>query len=152
MKILYICDPIEKLNPKKDSTVFLIEKAWERGYETSVCTINELSVVSSSKNPSVYAKTSLISRVKGNYRWWKANSFETKNLTEFDIVFISYDEPNADENYAHLLDICPWAMRSHGVWGSDAAHKAAAAMCESDRFISIDADNVDGDEEESGGQ
>ena len=48
------------------------------------------------------------------------------SINEFDIVFISYDEPNADENYAHLLDICPWAMRSHGVWGSDAAHKAAA--------------------------
>ena len=64
------------------------------------------------------------------------------SINEFDIVFISYDEPNADENYAHLLDICPGAMRSHGVWGSDAAHKAAAAMCESNRFISIDADNV----------
>jgi len=63
------------------------------------------------------------------------------SINEFDIVFISYDEPNADENYAHLLEICPWAMRSHGVWGSDAAHKAAAAMAESDRFITIDADN-----------
>ncbi len=64
------------------------------------------------------------------------------SINEFDIVFISYDEPNADENYAHLLEICPWAMRSHGVWGSDAAHKAAAAMAESDRFITIDADNL----------
>ena len=64
------------------------------------------------------------------------------SINEFDIVFISYDEPNADDNYAHLLEICPWAMRSHGVWGSDAAHKAAAAMCESDRFITIAADNL----------
>tara|TARA_B100000900_G_scaffold414690_2_gene442076 strand:- start:264 stop:1247 length:984 start_codon:yes stop_codon:yes gene_type:complete len=63
------------------------------------------------------------------------------SINEFDIVFISYDEPNADENYDHLLELCPWAMRSHGVWGSDAAHKAAAAMAESDRFITIDADN-----------
>ena len=47
-------------------------------------------------------------------------------ITEFDIIFISYDEPNADNNYADLLDKCPWAKRSHGVWGSDAAHKAAA--------------------------
>ena len=65
-----------------------------------------------------------------------------QSINEFDIVFISYDEPNADDNYAHLLEICPWAMRSHGVWGSDAAHKAAAAMCESERFITIDADNL----------
>ena len=63
-------------------------------------------------------------------------------ITEFDIIFISYDEPNADENYAHLLELCPWAKRSHGVWGSDAAHKAAAAMSETDRFITVDADNL----------
>mgnify|MGYP001172308414 FL=1 len=63
-------------------------------------------------------------------------------LTEFDIVFISYDEPNAESNYADLLDKCPWAKRSHGVWGSDAAHKAAAALSETDRFITVDADNI----------
>jgi hypothetical protein len=63
-------------------------------------------------------------------------------ITEFDIVYISYDEPNAEENYADLLDKCPWAKRSHGVWGSDAAHKAAAALSETERFIGIDADNI----------
>ena len=63
-------------------------------------------------------------------------------ITEFDVVFISYDEPNADENYADLLDKCPWAKRSHGVWGSDAAHKAAAALSETTRFVGIDADNI----------
>jgi len=64
------------------------------------------------------------------------------SINEFDIVYISYDEPNADENYANLLDKCPWAKRSHGVEGSDAAHKAAAALAETDRFITIDADNI----------
>ena len=63
-------------------------------------------------------------------------------ITEFDIVYISYDEPNAEENYNDLLNKCPWAKRSHGVWGSDAAHKAAAALSETDRFITIDADNI----------
>ena len=63
-------------------------------------------------------------------------------VTEIDIVFISYDEPNAEQNYADLLDKCPWAKRSHGVWGSDAAHKAAAALSETDRFITVDADNI----------
>ena len=64
------------------------------------------------------------------------------SINEFDIVFISFDEPNADENYANLLDKCPWAKRSHGVYGSDAAHKAAAALSETDRFITVDADNI----------
>jgi len=64
------------------------------------------------------------------------------SVNDFDIIYISYDEPNADENYADLLDKCPWAKRSHGVWGSDASHKAAAALSETDRFITIDADNI----------
>jgi len=64
------------------------------------------------------------------------------SINEFDIIYISYDEPNADENYADLLTKCPWAKRSHGVWGSDAAHKAAAALSETERFITVDADNI----------
>lgn len=64
------------------------------------------------------------------------------SINEFDIVYISFDEPNADENYADLLEKCPWAKRSHGVFGSDAAHKAAADLAETDRFITIDADNI----------
>ena len=63
-------------------------------------------------------------------------------ITEFDIVFISLDEPNADNNWLDLKNKCPWAKRSHGVYGSDAAHKAAAALCSTDRFITVDADNI----------
>jgi hypothetical protein len=63
-------------------------------------------------------------------------------MTEFDIVFMSYDEPNADYNYADLLTKAPWAKRSHGVKGSDACHKAAAKLAETDRFITVDADNI----------
>ncbi len=67
---------------------------------------------------------------------------ELTSINEFDIVYISFDEPNADNNYADLIDKCPWAKRSHGVFGSDAAHKAAANLAETDRFITIDADNI----------
>jgi hypothetical protein len=61
---------------------------------------------------------------------------------EFDIVFISYDEPNADINYADLRNKVPWARRIHGVKGSDNAHKAAAAVSDTDWFITVDADNI----------
>lgn len=62
-------------------------------------------------------------------------------INELDIVFISYDEPNADENWYDLKEKCPWAVRSHGVHGSDSAHKAAAKLCETDHIITVDADN-----------
>jgi hypothetical protein len=64
------------------------------------------------------------------------------SLSELDVIYISYDEPNADENWADLLNKCPWAKRSHGVFGSDACHKAAAALSETERFIGIDGDNI----------
>ena len=61
---------------------------------------------------------------------------------ELDIVFLSYDEPNADLHYADLCNKVPWAKRVHGVKGSDAAHKAAADLSETDWVITVDADNI----------
>jgi hypothetical protein len=59
-----------------------------------------------------------------------------------DIVFLSYDEPNAEKNYADLIKKVPWAKRVHGVKGSDAAHKACAAKSETEYFVTVDADNI----------
>jgi hypothetical protein len=63
-------------------------------------------------------------------------------IVEFDIVFLSYDEPNADLHYADLCAKAPWTKRVHGVKGSDHAHKAAAELAETDWFITVDADNI----------
>ncbi len=63
-------------------------------------------------------------------------------VTNFDIIFISYDEDNADKNWADLQKKCPWAKRVHGVYGSDAAHKAAAQLSSTDRFTTCDADTI----------
>lgn len=63
-------------------------------------------------------------------------------LNEIDTIFISYDEPNAEKNYVDLVNKVPWAKRVHGVKGSDAAHKAAANLSDTDRFITVDADNI----------
>ncbi len=63
-----------------------------------------------------------------------------QSVTEFDVVFISYDEPNKEENWANLLEVCPWAKRVDGVEGIDAAHKAAANESETERFLSVDGD------------
>lgn len=60
---------------------------------------------------------------------------------DYDIIYLSYDEPNAEKNYADLCKKVPWAKRVHGVKGSDAAHKACANLSETDRFITVDGDN-----------
>jgi hypothetical protein len=64
------------------------------------------------------------------------------DITELDVVMITYDEPNAEENWADLLNKVPWAKRVHGVKGFDAAHKEAAKQSETERFITVDGDNI----------
>lgn len=64
------------------------------------------------------------------------------DVTQLDIVYISYDEPNCEKNWADLLNKVPWAKRVHGVKGFDAAHKEAARQSETERFITVDGDNI----------
>lgn len=63
-------------------------------------------------------------------------------MSEFDVFYISYDEPQKEEFWAKLLDIAPWAKRVDGVKGFDSAHKECAKQSETDRFITVDGDNL----------
>jgi hypothetical protein len=63
-------------------------------------------------------------------------------IKDYDIVYLSYDEPNAEQNYRQLLEIIPSAKRIHGIKGSDSAHKACAQIATTERFITVDGDNV----------
>ena len=63
-------------------------------------------------------------------------------VTDLDFVYISYMEPNKEENWADLKNKVPWAKRVDGVKGFDSAHKAAAEKAETDFFISVDGDNI----------
>jgi len=63
-------------------------------------------------------------------------------ISDLDFVYISYHEPNKEENWADLKNKVPWAKRVDGVKGFDSAHKAAAEKAETDFFISVDGDNI----------
>jgi len=63
-------------------------------------------------------------------------------VSDLDFVYISYYEPNKEENWADLKSKVPWAKRVDGVKGFDNAHKAAAEVAETDFFISVDGDNI----------
>ena len=58
----------------------------------------------------------------------------------YDIVFISYQEPNADENYERILERFPQCKRVHGVKGIHQAHIAGAKLCNTELFWIIDGD------------
>jgi CYTH domain-containing protein len=63
-------------------------------------------------------------------------------LAPYDVVFISYQEPNAEENYQRLLKIRPDAKRVHGVKGIHNAHIKAAETSETNMFWVVDGDAV----------
>jgi hypothetical protein len=54
-----------------------------------------------------------------------------------DVVFISYDEENAEQNWSRLKAICPRAKRIHGVQGLVPALKAAAAASDTPYFYAV---------------
>lgn len=54
-----------------------------------------------------------------------------------DIVFISYDEPEADANYAKLLERFPRAKRVHGVKGMERALARAAEVSETPWYFAV---------------
>lgn len=58
----------------------------------------------------------------------------------YDIVFISYNEPNADKNFEKLKNRFPRAKRVHGVKGIHLAHIAAARLVNTIMFWVVDGD------------
>jgi hypothetical protein len=64
------------------------------------------------------------------------------DIADLDTIYLSYDEPNKEEHWIKIKNMVPWAKRVDGVKGSDAAHKAAAAASDTDRFVLIDGDNI----------
>ena len=64
------------------------------------------------------------------------------DVADLDCIHLTYDEPQKEEFWVKIRNMVPWAKRVDGVKGSDAAHKAAAAASETERFILIDGDNL----------
>ena len=59
---------------------------------------------------------------------------------KLDVVFISYNEPNAEKNWLRVLEKSPWAKRINGIKGIVNAHKCAAELATTDMFYVVDGD------------
>lgn len=60
----------------------------------------------------------------------------------YDIIFISYNEPNADKNWLALKSRFPMAKRVHGIKGIHQAHIHAAKQCFTNMIWVVDGDAV----------
>jgi hypothetical protein len=70
----------------------------------------------------------------------KQHEVLASKMKPYDIVFISYNESNADENYKVLLKRFPRSKRIHGIKGIHQAHIEAAKLVESGMFWVVDGD------------
>lgn len=94
---------------------------------------------------SLFSKNKIITKKEFDFRflitkkeWDKVVS----NPHPYDIIFISYNESQADENYKTLVERFPRAKRIHGVKGIHNAHRAAAKISETPMFWVVDADAI----------
>ena len=71
----------------------------------------------------------------------KSESVRTQDIP-YDVVMLSYKEPEADANYAKLLEKVPNAKRVHGVKGIFHAHQRASEIADTKMFYVIDADAI----------
>jgi hypothetical protein len=59
---------------------------------------------------------------------------------EFDVIFLTYNETDAQANWEQLQTVCPRAKRVIGVKGIYNAHMAASTIAQTDMFYVVDAD------------
>ena len=93
----------------------------------------------------LFSKDKLIGQREFNHRFLiekKEHDVIASKHHMYDVVFISYNEANAEENYLRLLDICPRAKRVHGIKGIHNAHINAAKLCNTDMIWVVDGDAV----------
>ena len=121
-----------------------IPPEWDKEYihiwdnNSNVRCFNKQSVLS---NPAAYTDEVFLS---GNAKLKNLDGI-TYEYPVFDIIFLSYDELYAEENYANLKSRFPGAKRIEWVKGIYEAHLAAAKYAEydnSDMFYVVDADAV----------
>ncbi|HEY9705047.1 MAG TPA: glutathione synthase, partial [Allocoleopsis sp.] len=98
MKLAFIIDPINLLDPTHDSTVAMMEAAQILGHEVWITTINLLTVIDS-KAYSQLQPVKMTPVTLGENRWiaekewYKLGDRTLLKLEEFDAVFMRKDPP-----------------------------------------------------------
>ena len=90
-KILFIANEIEKLLPKVDTTVFLIQQAWVEKYEVWFCTLENLGINTSSKLVYYVNANNLIPG--NNCKWFRREKLVKVNLLSFSAIIVRTDPP-----------------------------------------------------------
>ncbi len=104
MRVAFIMDPIETINPKKDTTLAMMLEAQRRGWDVFELNLSHLSAENAV--PSALAKK--VELFDSTERWFRYTQRpEAKRLTEFDLLIMRKDPPfNMEYIYAtYLLEL-----------------------------------------------
>ena len=126
---------------------FDLQFPYQNNYERSINHVFKNKDVEEIKYNGIMllSKQAPISAREVEYRYLiekKEYDVVASELKLYDIVFISYNEPNADENFTKLIGRFPRAKRVHGVKGIHQAHIAAAKLSTTPMFWVVDGDAV----------
>ncbi|TDR19528.1 glutathione synthase [Marinicella litoralis] len=97
IKIAVVMDPIENINPIKDSSFAMMLEAQKRGYEIHYITANHLYC----KHGKAMAKTQHISVTDSATDWYKLKPHNHTALNEFQIILMRKDPPF---NMEYIMD------------------------------------------------
>lgn len=89
LKIGFVIDPIENINPKKDSSIALMIDALERGWEVAFFTLNDLDV----KNSKVFGFCKYLKFNLNSSNWYCIINEDYEPLSQFDVIFMRKDPP-----------------------------------------------------------
>ena len=92
MRHLFVIDPIERLDPEKDTTIAFLREADRRGHELAVCTIDTLELGPDGRPKAEAIPTRTVAPT-ANGAWYEVGTGQTAFLDEFDVVWMRKDPP-----------------------------------------------------------
>ena len=89
MNMLFVIDPFEGLNPKKDTSLALMQAAAERGHSVFICEIGDLSILLGKP----YVVAAALTQSPKATKFFDKNAPERRVLTDFEAIFMRKDPP-----------------------------------------------------------
>ncbi len=110
MRHLFVIDPIERLDPDKDTTIAFLREAAHRGHELAVCTIDTLDLGAGGR-PQAEAVPTRIREPAAGSDWYETGPGRTAFLDEFDVVWMRKDPP-FDMSFFYATHLLSMAAKS----------------------------------------
>ena len=103
MHILFVADPLESFNPKKDTTFAMMREAAKRGHSLSACEPRDMRWALGEKVSAVVRNLALAPQ---GTQWFTETGSGRKDLADFDVVLMRKDPPFDSEYFysTHLLE------------------------------------------------